>query len=37
MCGKRDDQPGNVFVFPAEVKTNPKTALELANADDDDD
>lgn len=26
-----------VHVFEAEIKTNPKTALELANADDNDD
>jgi hypothetical protein len=26
-----------VYVFEAEVKTNPKTPLELANADDEDD
>lgn len=35
-AGKYDDRlPWNVM--KAEVKTNPKTSLELANADDEDD
>lgn len=36
-AGKYDDDRRPWNVMKADVKTNPKTSLELANADDDDD